>query len=110
LKVDWENEFIETIEFFEEGVERWLVRYINKYDEVDDMFHQSRMDLREMENELFKIKTRHEITVAPMRKYIEDWLRKSLIKITEPDQQEMVAAIMPPQQQQASKKKTPPSN
>jgi hypothetical protein len=35
-----------------------------------------------------------------MREYIEEWLRKFLIKITEPYQQEMVAAIMPPQQQQ----------
>jgi hypothetical protein len=73
------------------------------------MLHQSGMDLREMENELFEIKTRHEIMVAPMREYIEDWLRKSLIKITEPEQQEMVATVMPPQPQQASTKEAPPS-
>jgi hypothetical protein len=61
LKVAWENEFTETIEFSEEEVERWLVRYINRNDEVDDMLHQSGMDMREFENELFEIKTRHEI-------------------------------------------------
>jgi hypothetical protein len=44
------------------------------------------IDIREMENELFKINTKHEITVAPMREYIEEWLRKSLINITETDQ------------------------
>jgi hypothetical protein len=51
-------------------------------DEVDDTLHQLGMDLREMENEMFEINTKHEIMVAPMREYIEDWLRKSLIKIT----------------------------
>jgi len=47
--------------------------------------------------------------VAPMREYIEQWLRKSLIKIIEPDQQEMVVAIIPTQQHQASTKEAPPS-
>jgi hypothetical protein len=49
LKVSWENEFTESIEFSKEEVERWLVRYININDEVDDMLHQSSMELREME-------------------------------------------------------------
>jgi hypothetical protein len=40
LKVSWENKFIETIEFSEAEVERWLVRYININDEVNDMLHQ----------------------------------------------------------------------
>jgi len=74
LKVSWENEFTESIEFSKEEIERWLVKYINRNDEVDDTLHQQGMDLREMENELFEIKTRHEIMVAPTREYIEDWL------------------------------------
>ena len=44
-----------------------------------------------------------------MREYIEYWLRESLIKITKPEQQEMIAAIMPPQPQQVSTKEEPPS-
>ena len=47
LKVAWANEFNETIEFFEDEVEKWLVRYINRNDEVDDTLHQSELDLRE---------------------------------------------------------------
>jgi hypothetical protein len=30
LKVAWENEFTETIDFSEEEVEKWLVWYINR--------------------------------------------------------------------------------
>jgi hypothetical protein len=41
LKVAWENEFTETIDFSEEEVEKWLVQYINRNDEVDDTLHQS---------------------------------------------------------------------
>ena len=34
--------------------------------------------------------------VAPMREYIEEWLRKSLIKIIDPYQQDMVVVVIPP--------------
>ena len=44
-----------------------------------------------------------------MREYIEDWLRRALIKITEPEQDETVAAIMPPRPQKALTKEAPPS-
>jgi hypothetical protein len=52
---------------------------------------------------------KHDIMVAPMRDYIEDWLRKSLIKFIEPEQQEIVATVMPPQTWQASTKEAPSS-
>jgi hypothetical protein len=41
------------------------------------------MDFKDLENSLFDIKVRQEITVAPMRECIENWLKKALIKITE---------------------------
>ena len=57
------------------------------------------MDMREFENQLFEIKTKNEIIVASLREYIEEWLKKELIKITEPKNQEIVRAVMPPQPQ-----------
>jgi len=60
-----------------------------------------------MENEMFKIKTNHEIMVAPMREYIKYCLRKYLIKIIYQEQQEIVTTVMPPQPQQASTKEEP---
>jgi uncharacterized coiled-coil DUF342 family protein len=62
LKISWANEFTKTVEFSEDEVEKWLVRYINRNDEVDDTLHQSEMDLRELENQLFEIRTKHAIT------------------------------------------------
>jgi hypothetical protein len=40
--------------------------------------------------------------MAPLREYIEEWLKKALIKITEPKNQETVREFMPPQPQQMS--------
>jgi hypothetical protein len=49
-----------------------------------------------MKNELFEIQTKNEITIAPMREYIEEWLRKSFIKIIEIDQHETLTTVIPP--------------
>jgi hypothetical protein len=48
---------------------------------------------------LFEIKTKHEITMAPLREYIEEWLKKALIIIIEPENQEIVIAVMQTQPQ-----------
>jgi hypothetical protein len=47
----------------------------------------------------FEIRTKHKIIVAPLREYIEEWLKKALIKITEAKNQEIVTTVMPPQPQ-----------
>jgi len=39
---------------------------------------------------LFDIRVKQEIIVSPMCKYIENWLKLDLIKITEEDQMETV--------------------
>jgi hypothetical protein len=62
--------------------------------------HQLSIDLKEMENELFEIKTKHKITVSIMEEYTEEWLRKKLVKITETDQLEIVTMVIPPPAQQ----------
>jgi len=85
LKVAWASEFTNLIEFSKDEVERWLVRYINKNDYIKDTLHQLSIQLREMENELFEIKTKQEIMIASMQEYIEEWLRKYFVKITESD-------------------------
>jgi hypothetical protein len=43
------------------------------------------MDFKDIENSLFDIKVRQEIMVPPMREYIDNWLKKALIKLIELD-------------------------
>ena len=40
LKVAWESEFSDSVEFSEDEVERWLVLYINKNYDIEDTLHQ----------------------------------------------------------------------
>jgi hypothetical protein len=54
------------------------------------MLHQLLINFKDPESTLFDIKFMQEIIVAPMRDYIENWLKQALIKITEEDQEEIV--------------------
>ena len=77
-----------------------MVQYINRNDEVENTLHQSELDLREFKRQLFDIKNKHEIIVAPLREHVEEWLKKALFEIIEPENQEIVREVMPPQPQQ----------
>jgi len=93
LKISWASEFNDSNEYSEEEVQRWLLWYVNKNEYIKDTLHELSLDLKELENELFKTKTKLEIIVAPMRQYIEQSLRKSLVKITKMDQQNLVIQL-----------------
>ena len=67
--------FNSIIEYNENEIESWLVRYSNKNEDIEALLHQLLYDLRELEGMLFDINIRHEINVAPMKYYIEDWLK-----------------------------------
>jgi hypothetical protein len=84
------EKFNSMTEYTEHEVESWLVSYVNKNEDIEDTLHQLSIDLRDLESTLFDIKVRQEIIVAPMREYIENWLKQALIKITEEDQVEAV--------------------
>jgi hypothetical protein len=45
--------------------------------------HNISIDLRDLEDEIFNINIWHEINVAPMRSYIEEWFKKTIDKLTD---------------------------
>jgi hypothetical protein len=69
------EKFNNIIEYNENEIESWLVSYANKNEDIEDTLHQLSYELRELEGILFDIKIRQEINVAPMKDYIEDWLK-----------------------------------
>jgi hypothetical protein len=85
------EKFNSIIEYNENEIEDWLVNYANKNEDIEDMLRQLSFDLRDLEGILFDIKIRHEINVAPMKDYIEEWLKGALIKITEENQEATVS-------------------
>jgi hypothetical protein len=83
LAVGFSNLFIHSIlEYNEEEIDNWLVDYSVKNQDIEEAIHGISLDLRDLEGELFNIKIRHEINVAPMKNYIEYWFKKAIHKLT----------------------------
>jgi hypothetical protein len=62
--------------------ENWLVDYSIENQDIEEALHGISLDLRDLEGELFNIKIRHEINMAPMKNYIEEWFKKAINKLT----------------------------
>jgi hypothetical protein len=63
------------LEYHEEDVDNWLVRYSVQNGDIHQFLCNFSIDLTELENELFSIKIRNDINVAPLRSYIEENLK-----------------------------------
>jgi len=77
-------------EYDESEIENWLVDYASKSQYIEESINNISHVLIDLEGELFYVKIKHEINMAPMKDYIEEWFRKSLLKITEENQEEAV--------------------
>jgi hypothetical protein len=87
LKSASTERFNGLMKYSEFEVESWLVNYVNKNEDIEDTLHQVSIDYRDIEDSLFDIRVRQEVIVAPMRDYVENWLKQDLIKITEENQE-----------------------
>jgi hypothetical protein len=87
------EKFYGIIEYNEEEIDNWLVDYSVKNQDIEEAIHGISHDLRDLEGELFNIKIRHEINVAPMKNYIEDWFKKTIDKLTKEGQEATVEMV-----------------
>jgi hypothetical protein len=88
------EKFYGIIEYNEEKIDNWLVDYSMKNQDIEEEIHDIYRDLKYFEGELFNIKNIHEINVAPMKNYIEDWVKKVIDKLTK-EGQETIVEIVP---------------
>jgi hypothetical protein len=68
---------------FTHYIDRWLVKYKNKSEDIENKLQNLSIDLREIEKELFSVKIKQEVIVAPLRDFIQEWLNNSVAKIFE---------------------------
>jgi hypothetical protein len=87
------EKFNGIIEYGEEEIDNWLIDYSMKNQDIEEEIHDISHDLRYLEGELFNIKIRHEINVAPMRNYIEDWFKREINKLTKEGQETSVETV-----------------
>jgi hypothetical protein len=59
------------------------VDYSVKNQDIEEPLCNIYIYIRDLESEIFNIKIRHEINVAPMRSYIREWFKKSINKLTD---------------------------
>jgi hypothetical protein len=53
-------------------LERWVLDYLAHNEEIELSLHSISMDLRKLENDLYDIEIWDEISMPPMRRYIEE--------------------------------------
>ena len=75
--------FYSILEYGQDGVDKWLVDYSVQNEEIGQAPCKHFIDFMELENELFKIKIRNDINVAPIRSYIEEWLERELKQVVD---------------------------
>jgi hypothetical protein len=77
------EKFDSMVEYTYDDIDNWLVEYTNRNEDIETTLQNLSIDHREIESELLNIKVKQEVIVAPLREYIQEWLNKSLIKISE---------------------------
>ena len=63
--------FYNILQFDQAHVHDWLVKYSVQNEEIHQTLCNLSIDFQELENNLFNIKNRNEINVAPMSSYIK---------------------------------------
>ena len=83
LKKTSTEKFDNMIEFTNDDIDSWLVEYTNKNEDIENILQNLSVDLREIERELFNVKIKQEVTIAPLREFILEWLNNSIARIFE---------------------------
>ena len=82
LKRTSTKKFANMMEFTHDDIGSWLVECTNKNEDIENILQNLSIDLREIEKELFNIKIKQEVIVAPLRDFIQEWLNASIAKIS----------------------------
>ena len=66
LKTLSAEKFDSMVEYTYDDIGSWLVEYTNRNEDIETTLQNISIDYREYENELFKIKVKQEVIVAPL--------------------------------------------
>jgi len=90
FKCLWVEKIYGILDYDESDIDNWLVDYFVKNSNIEKALDLISLDLRDLEGDLFNIKILHEINVAPMKSYIEEWFKKAINKLTIEGQETIV--------------------
>jgi hypothetical protein len=66
------KKFDSMVEYTNDDIDSWFVEYTNRNEDIETTLQNLSINSREIESELFNIKVKQEVTIAPLREYIEE--------------------------------------
>jgi hypothetical protein len=84
IKASWVSEFDDLIEFLKDEIKRWIVTLVNNNEDRIASVEQLHSRFKEIGEEIFSLKVKQDITISPIKQYIEECLKKSLAQIVNP--------------------------
>jgi hypothetical protein len=71
MKISLANDFDILIEFPEEELKQWLVTFVNDNEDHLSTIHQLQVECKEVEDDIFTLQVKQEITISPIKDYID---------------------------------------
>jgi hypothetical protein len=72
------NDFNNLVEFPKEELKQWLVTFVNDNEEHLSAIEQLQVECKEVEEEIFMLQVKQEITIPPIKNYIDDLVKNTL--------------------------------
>jgi hypothetical protein len=72
------NGFNSLEEFGDDELKHWLVTFVNKNEDHSSIVDQVQLECKEVEEKIFTLQVKHEITIRPIKGYIDDWIKKAM--------------------------------
>jgi hypothetical protein len=85
VKTSWADEFDSLVEFPEEELKCWLVTFVNENEDHLSTIDQLHVEFKEIEEDIFMLRVKKEITIPLIKEYINEWLKKLLQEINNPE-------------------------
>jgi hypothetical protein len=85
MKTSLANDFDSLKEFGDEELKQWLVTFVNNNEDHFSVIDQVQLECKEVEEDIFTLRVKQEITIGPIKGYIDDWVKKAMEQIVNPE-------------------------
>jgi hypothetical protein len=78
MKTSLASDFDNLVEFPEEELKQWLVTIIIDNEDHSSAIEQLQLEHKEMEDDIFALQVKQEITIPPIKNNIDNWVKNTL--------------------------------
>jgi hypothetical protein len=85
MKTTLGNEFDSLSQFDDEELKQWLVTFVNNNEDHLSVIDQVQLECKEVEEHIFALRVKQEITIRPMKIFIDNWIKNAMEQIVIPE-------------------------